>query len=45
MENIVSKMKDPSFISEMILRGILGTEIAEGVKHLPEVLDKILPPH
>ena len=43
MKNIVSKVKDPSFISETMLRSILGAEIGEGVKQLPDMIDKILP--
>jgi hypothetical protein len=45
MNNIVSKIKDPNFMSETILRGILGAEIGAGMKHLPEIVEKILPPH
>ncbi|MGK7930651.1 MAG: hypothetical protein AB4041_04365 [Microcystaceae cyanobacterium] len=44
MKNIVSKIKDPSFLAETALRAILGTEIGEGVKQLPDIIDKFLPP-
>ncbi|MDJ0579522.1 hypothetical protein [Crocosphaera sp.] len=43
MNNIVSKMKDPIFISENLMRTLISSEVGEMAKKLPEFIDKINP--
>ncbi|MGK7956212.1 MAG: hypothetical protein AB4063_13335 [Crocosphaera sp.] len=43
MSNIVSKMKDPIFISENLMRTLISSEVGEIAKKLPEFIDKINP--
>ncbi|MGK7960527.1 hypothetical protein [Crocosphaera sp.] len=43
MNNIVSRIKDPTFISENLVRTLISAEVGEMVKKLPEFIDKINP--